>query len=259
MAAPVTFALPNIKSPQTNSFFCSEGSVVVHFTMFFCGFIDPVTATTPLRQAIKSGKLGDITVEKDSFTIMSLPTVSSTSITSTSMTSTSMTSTSMTSTSTGRLWIACTWDIPTMVPIPNSHKSRNLGYSSLKFPMFFLSSNRPRKNLWTRHHFHGFGFRTFCAGRPSSFDHRSADCLYLVAAQKRSVMSISGPSTSMNSRKINTIVDAKWMQAFKHCTILEILASSTGNSMPSGRDWNRKKGGAEKARPHARGSISKQS
>ena len=71
MAVSIIIAPLKIQGPQTNSFFCSEGSVVIDFTMFFRGVIDPVTATAPLKQAIESGKLGDFSVSKDSFTFTS--------------------------------------------------------------------------------------------------------------------------------------------------------------------------------------------
>ena len=83
MFASITLAPPNIEGPQTNSFFCSEGSVVVDFTMFFRGLIDQEIATRPLKLAIESGKLGDFTVDKDSFSVMSPTTVSPTLLTST--------------------------------------------------------------------------------------------------------------------------------------------------------------------------------
>ena len=67
----LSFAPLKIQGPQSNSFFCSEGSVVIDFTMFFRGVIDPVTATAPLKQAIESGKLGDFSVSNDSFTVTS--------------------------------------------------------------------------------------------------------------------------------------------------------------------------------------------
>ena len=65
----LSFAPLRIQGPQTNSFFCSEGSVVVNFTMYLRGVIDPVTATAPLRQEIESGKLGDFSVSKNSFAV----------------------------------------------------------------------------------------------------------------------------------------------------------------------------------------------
>ena len=83
MFASITLAPPNIEGPQTNSFFCSKGSVVVDFTMFFRGLIDQEIATRPLKLAIESGKLGDFTVDKDSFSVMSPTTVSPTLLTST--------------------------------------------------------------------------------------------------------------------------------------------------------------------------------
>ena len=75
MFASITLAPPNIEGPQTNSFFCSKGSVVVDFTMFFRGLIDQEIATRPLKLAIESGKLGDFIVEKDSLSFMSPTTV----------------------------------------------------------------------------------------------------------------------------------------------------------------------------------------
>ena len=83
MFASITLAPSNIEGPQTKSFFCSEGSVVVDFTMFFRGLIDQEIATRPLKLAIESGKLGDFTVDKDSFSVMSPTTVSPTLLTST--------------------------------------------------------------------------------------------------------------------------------------------------------------------------------
>ena len=71
MFTSINFAPSKIQGPETNSLFYSEGSVVVNFTMFFRGVIDPVTATAPLKQAIESGKLRDSAVSKVSFTVTS--------------------------------------------------------------------------------------------------------------------------------------------------------------------------------------------
>ena len=53
MITSVAFAPSNIQGPAIDSFFYSEGSVVVNFTMYLRGVIDPVTATAPLRQELR--------------------------------------------------------------------------------------------------------------------------------------------------------------------------------------------------------------
>ena len=42
---------------------------MVDFTLFLHGPVDPDMASTPLKHAIESGKLGSFTVDKDYFTV----------------------------------------------------------------------------------------------------------------------------------------------------------------------------------------------
>ena len=65
----------NIQAPQ-NAFFCRKGSVIVDFTMFFRGFVDPKKAAQPLHDAIETGKLGSFTVFENSFSLKSTTTTS---------------------------------------------------------------------------------------------------------------------------------------------------------------------------------------
>ena len=70
MFVSIAFVPSNSQGSEINFSFYSEGSIVVDFTVYFRGFIDPLIATAPLKQAIESGKLGDFSVSKNSFAIM---------------------------------------------------------------------------------------------------------------------------------------------------------------------------------------------
>ena len=59
----------NRSKRSRHPFFRSKGSVIVDFTIFFRGDVNPNTATGPLKRAIESGKLGTLTVDKTSFSV----------------------------------------------------------------------------------------------------------------------------------------------------------------------------------------------
>ena len=76
---------------------------MVDFTIFFRGLIDQEIATRPLKLAIESGKLGDFTVDKDSFSVVSPTTVSPTTVSPTTVSPTTVSPTLLISTPAGGL------------------------------------------------------------------------------------------------------------------------------------------------------------